>query len=185
MNCKFIVSFFQTTTYIIIIEVSVMSKRLRLVPVIQVLAILTICQERCLESQFCQADQHTLHYTVTIEKLFDGNLARHCTDFQSCEFGTNMTSWTSEQKVTISNLYKTSRKIVKSKSHVEFLNECLSSKIIPKCFKINKVIPGNLVEIQEKFRKISFESMQSEKVRFENELQVAESHLVHLKTNLQ
>ena len=40
---------------------------------------------------------------------------------------------------------------------------------IPKCFKINKVIPGNLVEIKEKFSKISFESMQSEKMRFEKQ----------------
>ena len=96
-----------------------------------------------------------------------------------------MTTWTSEQKVIISKLYKVGRKIVKSKSHVDFLDVCLKSHVIPKCFKINKVIPGNFVEIQEKFKVISFECMQSEKIRFENDLVSAHTQFEHVRLSLQ
>ena len=69
-----------------------MFKKLKPVPLSVVLVIFTICQESCLDSQFCQADPKLTHYIVNIEKLFIANRARLCTVNQSCDIGTNMTT---------------------------------------------------------------------------------------------
>ena len=88
----------------------------------------------------------------------------HCTEpFQSCSADFKMPNFTIEHKQIVKSLYKEGKRFVHSESHVRFLSECLSQKIIPKTFKVQTVIPGNKKKIQEKFDEVSFVSICDEK----------------------
>ena len=71
--------------------------------------------------------------------------------------------WSNVQKKCISCLYKIGRKLVNSKSHVEFLCECLDENIIPKAFHINCKIPGDKLENERNFHDVSRNAMVHEK----------------------
>ena len=94
-----------------------------------------------------------------------------CTDIfeQSCDKAREMPFQNDEQKQNVNLLYKLGKKIVNSEASVNFLNESLDKKFVPKCFKINKVIPGNQNLIQQKFDRISMEAVLDEKRRHDHD----------------
>ena len=137
-----------------------------------VLLVLVIFEDSCLTSQFCRTDSSDLHEIVTPREAFPSDQSvRHCTESQSCEIDSRMSDLTIEQKQIISSLYKNGRKIVNTKSHLEYLNRSLEFNFIPACFKITKVIPGNQAENQESFDNLSIECIKKEKARFEEKLE--------------
>ena len=71
--------------------------------------------------------------------------------------------WTNEQKKIVTKLYKIGRIFINSKSHVDFLCECLGKNIIPKAFCIKSNIPGDKLENQRKFHDVSLNAMVHEK----------------------
>ena len=92
--------------------------------------------------------------------------------------------WSNEQKRSISSLYKIGRKIVNSKSHVDFLSECLERNIIPKAFHIKCNIPGNKVENVRMFRDVSQKAMVHEKESHQNAHDKAIEDLANVKEHL-
>ena len=101
------------------------------------------------------------------------NFVEQCTGFElSHEDSEEMSALNLEQKEVVKNLYKSGRKIVHCESHLEFLEKSLALKFIPKAFQIKKYVPGNQKSIQEKFDQISLESVNDEKERLENVINV-------------
>ena len=159
-----------------------MSKKSRMtVPGFWVLVSFVILQDSCSASQFCTADQADFHRIVSTGNIFSENTVRHCTVNQSCDSDNRMTTLTSEQKLVLSKLYRNGRKVVKTSSHIEFLKTSLELKVIPKCFKVKSVIPGNF---QDKFDQISFQSIQNEKNRLENKLKAVTAEFEKAKNNI-
>ena len=92
--------------------------------------------------------------------------------------------WSSDQRKTISCLYKIGRKFVSAKSHVDYLCECLSKDVIPKCFLLKNNIPGNKVENERRIREISQNAMiyelekhQTNCEKFRKDLETAKDNL--------
>ena len=92
--------------------------------------------------------------------------------------------WSSEQRNTVSCLYKIGRKLVLSKSHGDFLCECLSKCIIPKAFLLKNNIPGNKVENERRIRDISQNAMIYEKEKHQNNYDKFRVDLETAKDNL-
>ena len=84
-----------------------------------------------------------------------------------------MAGLSDEQKVALSKLYKTGRKIVHTSSHIEYLTVCLESKVIPKSFKIpchKFKIPGSQKVIQQNLDNVSYCAIRDEKEKHVNVL---------------
>ena len=115
-------------------------------------------------SRLCSRNQSLIHI-VKSPVIHDHteNFVEQCTGFElSHEDSEEMSALNLEQKEVVKNLYKFGRKLVHCESHLDFLEESLKLKFIPRAFQIKTIIPGNQKSIKERLNKVSLESVSDE-----------------------
>ena len=166
------------------------SKKLRMSVPLWVIWILLIIRANpesiCLESQLGRTKPCVPHFEVNLDVIDNLEPFVHpSTVFGvSCESDREMNGLTDEQKLTIINLYKFGRKIVKGKSHIRYLSKSIETEVIPKSFKINTEIPGNKHVNQKRLNKVSLASVYDEKERQYNVLSSATAEFEKLMQKL-
>ena len=156
------------------------------VPFWVLLIFVVFIEDNCLVPQFWTVDESFNHFQVTCVRIPYTELStEYCTAFeQSCGVDSKMSNLTKEQKRLVSSLYKNGRKLVNSKSHVDFLDECSKQKVIPKAFKVKNFLPGNQVKNQERFNDVSQNAMTDEKQKHRKNMEEATKNLEKAKDNL-
>ena len=73
---------------------------------------------------------------------------------------------------------------MKTESHIEFLSRSIQSKFIPKSFQLKANLPGDQNANQQRLNKVSFETINDEKIKHENVLKAAKTQFEISKNKL-